>query len=131
MRLQYLSRPNILSITARQALLATTTGSVTPFVTALVHCPALVCMQTTRGISGVRMFSRTTGVHRTTLAGAPPVPASKRTMVRLATAWPGLHPITIDENNAAQNTTVIYASTTTALWKVRPQTLHLRRRKPV
>jgi len=37
-----------------------------------------------------------------------------------------MYPVAIDEYNAAQYTKVIHASTTSALWKVRPKPLHLR-----
>jgi hypothetical protein len=37
-----------------------------------------------------------------------------------------MYPIAIDEYNTTQYTTVIHASTTSALWKLRPQPLHLR-----
>ncbi|MFT4915445.1 MAG: hypothetical protein ACI9C3_001306 [Yoonia sp.] len=42
-----------------------------------------------------------------------------------------MHPIAIDENNPAQYTKVIHASTSSALWKVRPQLLHLRLSQPI
>jgi hypothetical protein len=40
-------------------------------------------------------------------------------------------PIAIDEDNATQYTKVIHTSTTSALWKVRPQPLHLRLSQPI
>jgi hypothetical protein len=42
-----------------------------------------------------------------------------------------MHPVAIDENNPAQYTKVIHASTTSALWKVRPKLLHLRLSQPI
>jgi hypothetical protein len=43
----------------------------------------------------------------------------------------GAHPIAINKNNSAQNTPVIHASATSALWKVRSKPLHLRLRQPI
>jgi hypothetical protein len=42
-----------------------------------------------------------------------------------------MHPTAIDEDNTTQYTKVIHASTTSALWKVRPQPLHLRLSQPI
>jgi hypothetical protein len=42
-----------------------------------------------------------------------------------------MHPIAIDENNAAQYTKVIHASMTSALWEIWPQLLHLRLSQPI
>jgi hypothetical protein len=42
-----------------------------------------------------------------------------------------MHPVAIDGDNAAQCTKVIHASTTSALWKERPQPLHLRLSQPI
>jgi hypothetical protein len=42
-----------------------------------------------------------------------------------------MYPIAIDEYNATQYTKVIHASTTSALWKLRPQPLHLRLSQPI
>ncbi len=41
------------------------------------------------------------------------------------------YPIAIDEYNATQYPKVIHASTTSALWKLRPQPLHLRLSQPI
>jgi hypothetical protein len=42
-----------------------------------------------------------------------------------------MYPIAIDEYNTTQYTKVIHASTTSALWKLRPQPLHLRLSQPI
>ncbi len=42
-----------------------------------------------------------------------------------------MYPIAIDEDNATQHTKIIHASTTSALWKVRPQPLYLRLSQPI
>lgn len=64
--------------------------------------------------------------HRTTVDGATPVHASKRPYGRFATAWTGLYPLAVDEDNPAQNGMIINAGTATAHRKVWTKALHLR-----
>jgi hypothetical protein len=40
-------------------------------------------------------------------------------------------PITINEDNATQNAAIIHTRSAPALWKVRPETLHLRLSQPI
>jgi hypothetical protein len=72
-------------------------------------------------------------VHRTSVDGRRPFMPDETSTGRFIrpTAQNVMHPTAIDEDNTTQYTKVIHASTTSALWKIRPKPLHLRLSQPI